>query len=59
MTPEELRRSLADCTMRWRSRQPIGHTTLPVEVQRLPDHERLAWFLGELALDGVDPAGLS
>lgn len=59
LSSEQLRHALVERTMRWRSRQPIGHSTLPIAVQRLDDRERLAWFEGLLVIDGVDAAGLS
>jgi maleylpyruvate isomerase len=50
---EEVRRM----TMAWSARQPMGLTALPEPVLRLPDHERLAWLWGRLAIDGVPPSG--
>jgi maleylpyruvate isomerase len=45
-------------TMLWQARQPMGLTGLPEAVLRLPEHERLAWLFGRLALEDVAPAGV-
>ena len=45
-------------TMLWQARQPMGLTTLPDAVLGLPEHDRLAWLFGRLALENVPPAGV-
>ena len=45
-------------TMEWASRQPMGMTTLPAALLALSEHERVAWLLGRITLDGLDPAGI-
>jgi maleylpyruvate isomerase len=50
----ELRRS----TMQWASRKPMGFADLPVEALAVPDHQRVAWLLGRMEIEGLGPAGL-
>jgi maleylpyruvate isomerase len=45
-------------TMLWQARRPMGLTSLPDDVLRLPERERLAWLCGRLAVEGVEPAGV-
>jgi maleylpyruvate isomerase len=45
--------------MLWKARQPMGMTSLPDPVLRLPEHERLAWLFGRTVVDGVAPAGVA
>jgi maleylpyruvate isomerase len=45
-------------TMLWQARQPMGLTSLPDAVLRLPERERLAWLCGRRTIEGVEPAGL-
>ena len=42
----------------WKSRQPMGLTSLPAAVLDLPEHERLAWLCGRRVIEGVEPAGV-
>jgi maleylpyruvate isomerase len=44
--------------MLWKARQPMGLTPLPQAVLHLAEHDRLAWLLGRLEVDGVEPAGV-
>ena len=44
--------------MQWQARQPMGLTTLPQAVLHRPPHERLAWLMGRLEIEGVAPAGV-
>lgn len=53
---EYLRRDLRLLEMLWRARRPMGLTPLPAAVRRLAPHDRLAWFLGRVHLDGVSAA---
>ena len=57
-SPEYLRLDLRHFSMLWNSRRPMGLTGLPSDVMALPEPDRLAWLLGRLEIDGVDPAGL-
>lgn len=58
MPADFVRGELRALTALWQSRQPMGLTTLPEPVLRVPDHERVAWLLGRLDLPGVSPAGI-
>lgn len=51
-----VREDLNVMTMMWKSRGSMGLTDLPPAVRRLPDAEKLAWLMGRLAVDGVEPA---
>lgn len=42
-------------TMEWTSRQPMGLTTLPQAALRLAPAVRLAWLLGRVTPEGLDP----
>ena len=44
--------------MRWNARRPMGMTGLPDAAKRLPPHIRLAWLLGRVEIEGLDPAGV-
>ena len=45
--------------MRWNARRPMGMTGLPAEAARqLPPHDRLAWLLGRVEIEGLEPAGI-
>lgn len=39
--------------MAWAASRPMGLTLLPARAQALPDHERVAWLVGRLAVDGL------
>ena len=45
--------------MLWKARQPMGMTSLPDPVVRLPEHERLAWLFGRTVVATVEPAGVT
>lgn len=51
-----VRIDLGRMTNQWASRRPMGMTTLPPDALRLPDAQRLAWLLGRVDIDGLDPA---
>jgi maleylpyruvate isomerase len=53
-----VRHDLVNMTMQWKARGSMGLTDLPGAVVGRPPHERLAWLLGRLSVDGVAPAGL-
>lgn len=57
-SPEYIRRDVRVLTMQWGARGSMGMNTLPSGVARLEDRSRLAWLVGRLHVDGVDPAGL-
>lgn len=44
---------LRNATMAWRAQRPMGLTDLPPAALALPPHERLAWLLGRLDMDGL------
>lgn len=41
--------------MAWAASRPMGLTLLPARAQALPDHERVAWLVGRLPVDGLPP----
>jgi maleylpyruvate isomerase len=51
-----VRRELPGFVTIWKSRRPMGLTELPDAVLALTPQRRLAWMLGRLDLEGVDPA---
>lgn len=53
-----VRLELARATMLWASRRPMGMTGLPATVITLDDRHRLAWLLGRVEVDGLEPAGI-
>jgi maleylpyruvate isomerase len=53
-----VRLELHRMTMLWASRRPMGMTQLPAEVIALAPHDRLAWLLGRLHVDGIADAGI-
>jgi maleylpyruvate isomerase len=53
-----VRLELAQLTMLWASRKPMGLTTLPAAAMALSDHERVAWLLGRTTVEGLEPAGI-
>ena len=55
---ELVREDLAVMEMRWNARRPMGMTGLPDAAKRLPPHIRLAWLLGRVEIEGLDPAGV-
>jgi hypothetical protein len=52
-----VRRELARQEMSWAARRPMGMTALPAAALALSPPQRLAWFLGRLTVDGLEPAG--
>jgi maleylpyruvate isomerase len=55
---EYVRLELRRMEMLWASRRPMGLTSLPGEALALEPSHRLAWMLGRIAVDGLEPAGL-
>lgn len=53
-----VRHDLPVMTMQWKSRGSMGMNDLPNAVVSRAPHERLAWMLGRLVVDGVEPARL-
>jgi maleylpyruvate isomerase len=52
-SPEFVRRDLDHQVMQWRARKPMGLTVLPEQALKLAPHDRLAWLLGRLDVDGL------
>ena len=52
-SPDYVRRDLDYQVMQWRARKPMGLTVLPEEALKLAPHDRLAWLLGRLDVDGL------
>ncbi len=53
-----VRAELGRLTMLWASRRPMGMTDLPPAALALPGPTRLAWLLGRVDVDGLEPAGI-
>lgn len=51
-----VRRELARLEMTWAARRPMGLTGLPAAALALPPTRRVAWMLGRLEVDGLEPA---
>ena len=58
MPAQYVRLELRRMEMLWRSRRPMGLTSLPPEAMAEPPARRLAWLLGRAAIDGLPPAGI-
>jgi maleylpyruvate isomerase len=48
-----VRRELRFAEMAWRASHPMGMTPLPAAALRLAPHDRLAWLLGRLTIEGL------
>jgi maleylpyruvate isomerase len=55
---EYVRLELRRLEMLYAARRPMGMTALPQTALAAPPHERLAWLLGRIELDGLAPAGV-
>ena len=55
---EYVRVELARSTMLWSSRKPMGMTNLPPQALAATPHQRVAWLLGRLEIEGLAPAGI-
>ena len=53
-----VRHDLRVLTMRFKSRGSMGLVDLPAAVLRLEPCDRLAWLLGRVTVEGVEPAGV-
>lgn len=53
-----VREELVTLEMRWNARRPMGLTGLPEQARQELPHVRLAWLLGRVTIDGLDPAGI-
>lgn len=53
-----VRRDLRLMTMLWTARQPMGLTGLPPAALALDPAARLAWLMGRIEVDGLDPAAI-
>ncbi len=58
MPGEYVRQELRLMGMLWKARKPMGMTPLPSAALALPPTTRLAWMMGRIEVDGLDPAGL-
>lgn len=55
---EYVRLEIRRMEMLWTARQPMGMTPLPAAALAVAPPERLAWLVGRLVIDGLDPAGI-
>ena len=53
-----VREDLLIMSMQWKARGSMGLNDLPAGVARRSDVERLAWLMGRLVIEGVEPARL-
>lgn len=58
MPSDYVRRDLRLMEMLWRARKPMGMTPLPDAALALEPGPRLAWMMGRIEVDGLDPADL-
>lgn len=58
MPSDYVRRDLRLMEMLWRARKPMGLTPLPDEALAADPPTRLAWLMGRVEIDGLEPAGL-
>lgn len=58
MPADYVRRDLRVMGMVWTARKPMGMTPLPDAALALDPPTRLAWMMGRVDIDGLDPAGL-
>jgi maleylpyruvate isomerase len=54
-SPAYVRNELRRRTMEWTSRQPMGMATLPSAALALAPNTRLAWLMGRVVPDGLEP----
>lgn len=58
LPPDYVRRELRLMEMLWKARKPMGMTPLPDRAKRLDPATRLAWLMGRVDVDGLEPARL-
>lgn len=58
MPAEYVRGELWRMGMLWKSRQPMGMTSLPSKALESPPHVRLSWLMGRGDIEGLEPAGV-
>jgi len=58
MPSDYVRRDLRIMGMFWTARQPMGMTKLPDLALGLDPATRLAWMMGRIEIDGLEPANL-
>ena len=58
MPADYVRRDLRVMEMLWTARKPMGMTPLPDAALALDPPTRLAWMMGRVDVEGLDPAGL-
>ncbi len=58
MPSEYLRLELRRMEMLWTARQPMGMTSLPGAALAAPPPERLAWLMGRVEIEGLEPAAI-
>jgi maleylpyruvate isomerase len=58
MPSEYVRKELRLMGMLWKARKPMGMTPLPAAALVAPPHERLAWMMGRIEIEGLAPADL-
>ena len=58
MPADYVRRDLRVMGMVWTARKPMGMTPLPDAALALDPPTRLAWMMGRVDVEGLDPAGL-
>ena len=56
--PEYVRLELVRLSMLWASRKPMGMTDLPRQALAVAPHQRVAWLLGRVEIEGLAPAGI-
>lgn len=58
MPGDYVRRDLRLMGMFWQARKPMGLTPLPDAALALDPSTRLAWMMGRIEIDGLEPANL-
>lgn len=58
MPPDYVRRDLRVMGMLWAARTPMGLSPLPDAARTLDPATRLAWMMGRVDPEGLEPAGL-
>lgn len=58
LPPDYVRRELRLLGMLWKARKPMGMTPMPDTANALDPATRLAWLMGRVDIDGLEPANL-